>query len=55
MLREDIEEKRWRKAETKLSLAAAAEIMRSYYEEGSELTEFTDLDTEYFYEYKDYA
>jgi hypothetical protein len=55
MLREDIEDKRWRKAETKLSLAAAAEIMRSYYEEGSELTEFTDLDTEDFYEYKDYA
>jgi hypothetical protein len=39
----------------KLSLVDAAEIIRSYYNEGSELTEFTDLHQEDFYEYKDYA
>ena len=38
-----------------LNLAEAAEIMRSYYTEGSELTEFSDLWEEDFYEYKEYA
>ncbi|MDJ1174806.1 hypothetical protein [Roseofilum capinflatum] len=39
----------------KLSLEDAAEIMRPYYAEGSELTEFTDNDNSDFYEYQDYA
>lgn len=39
----------------KLSLKDAAEIMRSYYAEGSELTEFVDTCDEEFYEYSDYA
>lgn len=39
----------------KLSLKDAAEIMRPYYEEGSELTEFVDTCDEEFYEYSDYA
>ena len=38
-----------------LSLVDAAEIARPYYEEGSELTEFSDLCQEDFYEYQDYA
>ena len=38
-----------------LSLVDAAEIMYSYYTKGSELTEFSDLCQEDFYEYKDYA
>jgi len=33
-----------------LSLMEAAEMMRSYYAEGSELTEFSDLNQEDFYE-----
>jgi hypothetical protein len=40
---------------SQLSLVNAAEIMDSYYAEGSELTEFSDLCQEDFYEYKDYA
>ena len=39
----------------KLSLVDAADLMRSYYAEGSELTEFSDRSPEDFYEYKDYA
>lgn len=54
-VREEIQNKVPTTAEKQLSLAAAAEIMRSYYEKGSELTVFTDLDTEDFYEYEDYA
>ncbi len=38
-----------------LSLVDAAEMMRSYYVEGSEMTEFSDLCQEDFYEYEDYA
>jgi hypothetical protein len=37
LVREDIEKPE------KLSLKAAAEIMRSYYVEGSDLTEFVDI------------
>jgi hypothetical protein len=33
-----------------LSLMEAAEMMRSYYAEGGELTEFSDLNQEDFYE-----
>ena len=38
----------------KLSLEAAAEMMRPYYAEGSKLTEFVDTCDEDFYEYHDY-
>ena len=37
------------------SLAAAAEMMRDFYAEGSELTEFSDRANEDFYEYEKYA
>ncbi len=37
------------------SLATAAEMMRDFYAEGSELTEFTDRANEDFYEYEYYA
>jgi hypothetical protein len=40
---------------TKLSLREAAEIMRPYYAEGSDLTEFVDVCQEDLYEYRDYA
>lgn len=49
LLREDM------KKPEKLNLATAAEIMRSFYEEGSELTEFVDTGDEDFCEYHDYA
>lgn len=39
----------------KLSLREAAEMMRPYYAEGSDLTEFIDSCNEDFYEYQDYA
>lgn len=37
------------------NLAAAAEMMRDFYAEGSELTEFSDRSDEDFYEYENYA
>jgi hypothetical protein len=37
------------------NLAAAAEMMRDFYVEGSELTEFSDRADEDFYEYEKYA
>lgn len=37
------------------SLANAAEMMRDFYAEGSELTEFSDRADEDFYEYEKYA
>jgi hypothetical protein len=37
------------------SLATAAEMMRGFYVEGSELTEFSDRSDEDFYEYENYA
>ena len=37
------------------SLAVAAEMMRDFYAEGSELTEFSDRADEDFYEYEKYA
>lgn len=37
------------------SLAAAAEMMRDFYAEGGELTEFSDRADEDFYEYEKYA
>ena len=36
-------------------LEIAAEKMRSYYAEGSDLATFTDRNTENFYEYSEYA
>ncbi|HEY9864793.1 MAG TPA: hypothetical protein V6D21_11510 [Candidatus Obscuribacterales bacterium] len=39
----------------KLSLKDAAEILRHYYAEGSDLTEFVDVEHGDFYEYQDYA
>jgi hypothetical protein len=36
-------------------LEIAAEKMRSYYAENSDLATFTDLNTENFYEYSEYA
>ena len=38
-----------------LSLGDAADLVRGYYAEGGELTKFSDLCQEDFYEYKDYA
>lgn len=38
-----------------LSLKEAAEVMRPYYAEGSNLTEFVDVGNEDFYEYNDYV
>ncbi|WP_017715203.1 hypothetical protein [Kamptonema formosum] len=55
LMREEIEQKAKLEAEGKLSLAAAADLMRPYYEPGSELTALNDLSTENFYEYEDYA
>jgi len=52
LMREEITKNDVRK---QLNLADASQIMRSYYFEGSELTEFSDRCQEDFYEYKDYA
>jgi hypothetical protein len=52
LMREDIN----KDSEQHLNLAAAAEIMRDFYAEGSELSEFSDLSSEHdFYEYENYA
>ena len=42
-------------ASERTDLENAAEKMRSYYVEGSDLTAFTDLNSEDFYEYAEYA
>ena len=55
LIREEIPQMEVSDRVQKLSLVDAAEIVRSYYNEGSELTEFTDRCQEDFYEYKDYA
>jgi hypothetical protein len=39
------------KTKERSRLVAAAEMMRDFYAEGSELTEFTDRSDEDFYEY----
>jgi len=49
LMREDMENSE------KLSLQDAAEMMLSYYAEGSDLTDFVDTSNEDFYEYNDYA
>jgi hypothetical protein len=38
-----------------LSLASAAEVMRNFYAEGSNLAEFSDRSVDDFYEYENYA
>lgn len=49
LVREDMEKPEKRR------LREAAEIMRPYYAEGSNLTEFVDVCNEDFYDYHDYA
>ncbi len=55
LLRAELATKFTPQVERHLSLAVASEVMRSYYEQGSELTVFTDSNIEDFYEYEDYA
>jgi hypothetical protein len=55
LIREELAEQPKLNVERELSLAEAAEVMRPHYEQGSELAMFTDLDTEDFYEYEEYA
>jgi propanediol dehydratase small subunit len=43
------------KTKERSSLANEAEMMRDFYAEGSELTEFSDRADEDFYEYENYA
>jgi hypothetical protein len=52
LMREEVTETA---AHRQLNLADAAKIMLSYYTEGSELTEFSDLGEKDFYEYKEYV
>ncbi len=53
--REEMTNKSQVNVDKKLSLVESVEVMRPFYEQGSELAAFTDLDTEDFYEYEDYA
>jgi propanediol dehydratase small subunit len=46
---------RFLKTKERSSLATAAEMMRDFYAEGSELTEFSDRSNEDFSEYENYA
>ena len=55
LIREELVNKAEHTNGREMSLATAVEVMRPYYEQGSELAMFTDLDSEDFYEYKDYA
>ncbi|MEC4814943.1 MAG: hypothetical protein SAK29_16930 [Scytonema sp. PMC 1069.18] len=55
LVREELVAKSKLKIEPKLSLAEAAEVMRPFYQQGSELAMFTDENIEDFYEYEDYA
>ncbi|WP_414589660.1 hypothetical protein [Scytonema sp. PCC 10023] len=55
LIREEITTKSKVPLQKELSLAEAAEVMRSFYEQGSELVIFADQDTQDFYEYEDYA
>lgn len=55
LIREELAEQPKLKVERELSLASAAEVMRPYYEQGSELAMFTDQDSDDFYEYQEYA
>ncbi|PAX52136.1 hypothetical protein [Brunnivagina elsteri] len=55
LIREEILTKSEFTPQKELSLAEAAEVMRSFYEPGSEVGIFADGDTEDFYEYENYA
>ena len=55
LIREEILTKSEFTPQKELSLAEAAEVMRSFYEPGSEVVIFADGDTEDFYEYESYA
>lgn len=55
LIREEIFAKSKVSPQKELSLAEAAEVMRFFYEQGSEVVIFADRDTEDFYEYEDYA
>ena len=55
LLREEMPQTVVSQPTQQLSLVDAANLMQSYYTEGSELTEFSDRSQEDFYEYKDYA
>ena len=55
LMREEMPQTLLSQQKQQLSLVDAADLMRSYYTEGSELTEFSDRSHEEFYEYKDYA
>ena len=55
LIREEMPQTSVSQQTPQLSLVDAADLMRSYYAEGSELTEFSDRLQEDFYEYKDYA
>jgi hypothetical protein len=54
LIREEIVAKSKVSLQKELSLSEAAEVMRSFYEQGSEFIIFAE-DTEDFYEYEDYA
>lgn len=55
LIREEMPQTSVSQQTPQLSLVDAADLMRSYYAEGSKLTEFSDRSQEDFYEYKDYA
>jgi len=55
LIREEIVAKSKLSPQKELSLAESAEVMRSFYEQGSEVVVFADRDIEDFYEYQDYA
>ncbi len=46
---------RFLKTKERVSLSAAAEMMRDFYAQSSELTEFSDRSDEDFCEYENYA
>jgi hypothetical protein len=55
LIREEIAISSQISSHQELSLAEAAERMRAFYEQGSELVVFADQEIEDFYEYEDYA
>lgn len=55
LIREEMMKVREDRQFQKLTLVNAAEMMRPYYVEGSELTEFSDMSKEDFSEYEEYA
>jgi hypothetical protein len=55
LMRADITKDRDLQPTKQLSLAAAAEVMRDLYAEGSNLAEFSDRSSDDFCEYQDYA